>query len=104
LVIYQESVRYVAVTKVTVRIKRTKCTEEENSNKNGKCQNHNFVAHDVSLETFAATEFNVMFWGRVCRRLEPSHQEHHEDGDGFSSRSVGKPSHLEAAVCPRRLN
>jgi hypothetical protein len=56
---------------------------------NTKYQNHNLVVRDVSLEAFPAAEFNEMFSGRrqhrdvkVCRRLEPSHQQHPEDGDG----------------------
>jgi hypothetical protein len=29
---------------------------------------------------------------------------HPEDGDGVSSRNVGKPSHLYVAVCPRKFH
>ena len=29
---------------------------------------------------------------------------HPEDGDGVSSRNVGRPSHLDAAVCPKKKN
>jgi hypothetical protein len=89
---------------VAVRIKRKNAPKEIKSNKDGKCQNHNFVVRDVILEVLAATEFNEMFSGWVCRRLKPSHQRHPEDRDGFISRNVGKPSHPDVAVCPRKLN
>ena len=31
-------------------------------------------------------------------------QQHHEDGDGVSKRNVGRPSHLFAAVYPRKFH
>jgi hypothetical protein len=36
--------------------------------------------------------------------LSPSSPAHPEDGDGVSSRNVGKPSCLDAADCPRKFN
>jgi hypothetical protein len=57
-------------------------------NMNTKCQNHNSVVRDVSLEAFAAKELNGMFSGRqqhravkVYRCFEPSHRKLPEDGD-----------------------
>jgi hypothetical protein len=47
---------------------------------------------DVSLEALAATEFNKSFLDRQPRP------------NVNVSRNVGKPSHLEAAVCPRKLH
>jgi len=47
---------------------------------------------DISFEAFAAIEFNEIF---------PDRQPHQNVN---VSRNVGKPSHLEAAVCPRKLN
>jgi len=47
---------------------------------------------DICLEVFRATEFNEFFSDRQPRR----------NVNVF--RSVGKPSHLEASVCPRKLH
>ena len=62
----------------------------------------------VSLEAFAATEFNENFSGRqplqdvsVSRIFGCA--AHPEDGDRVSYRNVGKP-HLDAAVCPRKFH
>jgi hypothetical protein len=68
-----------------------------------------FKFGDVSLEAFhLATDRTAI--GTHCRvgRLvisfgatkPPAHPEY---GDGFSSRNVGKPSHPDAAVCPRKF-
>jgi len=64
----------------------------------------------LRLEAFAETDFNEIFSGRqarqyakVCRRsAKPPARP--EDGDGVSYRNVGKPSHLDAAVCPRKFH
>ena len=58
---------------------------------------------DVSIETFAMTEFNEIFSGRQPRRDVYVVPAHSEDGDGVSSRNVGKLSHLETTVCPRKF-
>jgi len=73
----------------------------------------------LRLESFAATDFNENFSGRqtrqdvkVLRRFglvapKPINFDatkppaHPEDEDGVSTRNVGKPSHPDAAVCPR---
>jgi len=34
----------------------------------------------------------------------PNHQQHPEDGDGVISRNVGKTSHIDAVVYPRKFN
>jgi len=47
---------------------------------------------DISLEAFAATEFNKIFSDRQPRQ------------NVNVSRNVGKPSRLEAAVYPRKLH
>jgi hypothetical protein len=60
------------------------------------------VRHYVSPEAVAATQFHEMLSGRQRRRdvkVEPSHQQHPEDGDGVGYRNVGEPSRLDAAVC-----
>jgi len=41
-----------------------------------------------------------VFWYIGSTNTKPP--VHPEDGDGISSRNVGKPSHPDAAVCPRK--
>jgi hypothetical protein len=77
------------------------------------------IAKSKSHEAFVATEFNEIFSDRQVRqdvKVLPMFREltdvitfgatkppaHHED-EGGSSRNVGKPSHLDAAVCPRKF-
>jgi hypothetical protein len=47
-----------------------------------------------------ATEFNEIFSDDFGATKPPAHPE---GGDGNSSRSVVKPSHLEAAACLRKF-
>jgi hypothetical protein len=54
-----------------------------------------------SPEAFAATEFNAIFSDDFYATKPPAHPE---DGDGNSSRNVVKPSHLDAAVCLRKVH
>jgi len=74
---------------------------------------HKIRSSDISLEDLAATEFNDNFSGReprqdvkVFRRFRNSVPIFKvcEYGDGVSTRNVGKPSHPDAAVCPRNFH
>jgi len=74
----------------------------------------------ICPEAFAATECSEIFSGRQPRqgvkvfrrfsyfvlifRVLPNHQQHPEDGNGFSPWLVGKPSHLDAVVCPMNFH
>jgi hypothetical protein len=61
-----------------------------------------FIRYYVSSGAVAATVFSEMLSGRqrlIDVKVEPSHQQHPEDGGGVNYRNVGKRSHLEAAVC-----
>jgi hypothetical protein len=54
-------------------------------------------------------KFIEMFSGRhqsqdVEVLFLPKHQQHPEDGDGISSRNVGKTSHPDAVICPRKYD
>jgi len=77
-----------------------------------KIQMYKHVCY-LSLEAFAATEFNEIFSGRqphhdvmVLRRFGSQPRPHlqGELWDGVISRNGGKISQFEAAVCPRKFN
>jgi hypothetical protein len=59
----------------------------------------------VSLEAIAATEFYKIFSGKQPRQDVTSFgcAAHPVDGERVSYRNVGNPSHLNAAVCPRKF-
>jgi len=62
----------------------------------------------VSLEAIAATEFYKIFSGKQPRQdvtiFRPfGCAAHPVDGERVSYRNVGNPSHLNAAVCPRKF-
>jgi hypothetical protein len=53
---------------------------------------------------FSRTDSHVKIWRfSYVSELTPSPPSHPEDGDGVSTWSDRKPSHLDVAVCPRKF-